>query len=199
MQGRWCQLFHFSWVKFYWTFMLCQGLEKPQGRGHGSHRSALGKRELPLQGEMGAGVGKCCGATKGGGTDTEQMGDTGWGFQTSCVWAVAKAHYVNVSTKKEGLSYGRALQVESQDLMMAVLDVPEPGQSPRKQSGTLLLPLQGWGDLGLTLSSSTWLCYLLPVTSFLSRAHSPLEVGYMAVVIPSLPLDGLHRIPGEDI
>lgn len=49
MWGEWCQLFHLSWSKCYWTFMLCLTLGKPSGRSPGSWPRALEIRSLLRQ------------------------------------------------------------------------------------------------------------------------------------------------------
>lgn len=60
MWGEWCQLFHLSWSKRYWTFMICTGgrywtfmiclaLGKPSGRSPGSWLRALEIRSLLRQ------------------------------------------------------------------------------------------------------------------------------------------------------
>lgn len=42
------------------------GAGETTGRGHASHRGALGEQALSRQGQISAGVDKCCGATEGG-------------------------------------------------------------------------------------------------------------------------------------
>lgn len=70
---------------------------------------------------------------------------------------------------EEGRRYGRALQVESRDLMMAAPDVPTPGPPSTKK---LMAALAPWcfpsvgEEICVWLSPSTWLCYHLQVISF---------------------------------